>query len=154
MAPSTTNLTNPTAKGLNGDTSSWSPSSWRSIMACVADIQYDVMLGRPWQAVHQPQIRWKEGTVVSESDWCSLNCNSHPLRSPVALSIEHTRHQERMSKEVAQDYDIFEVSATTAYKLSQRHEPKVYTYWVQEIGKAQVIPYKPTQCPPPTLRSS
>ena len=45
------------------------------LQAYVADLQYDLVLGRPWLATNQPYIDWATG-VVALSDHC---CRDHSI---------------------------------------------------------------------------
>jgi hypothetical protein len=55
----------------------------------VADVKYDIMLGRQWLADHNPQIRWDTGTIIMDSRHCGECCSTDLSRPAIALSQEY-----------------------------------------------------------------
>ena len=55
----------------------------------VPDLQYDVVLGKPFHVKHQPGIHHASGTVTFDSPYCLEHCLSRK-RPVTAQSVNHT----------------------------------------------------------------
>ncbi|KAK3529898.1 hypothetical protein QTP86_007216 [Hemibagrus guttatus] len=81
----------------------------------------DVILGCPWLAKHQPNIRWISGSIDQWSDYCVQHClQSLPVRPPETALLGSTTIESPVSSTQAnlpgeyQDYqDVFSQMATT-----------------------------------------
>ncbi len=74
----------------------------------------DIILGRPWFAVHEPQIAWRTGDVLKWGNQCFPDCfPSLPRPSPPAkpiLSLNATSIEspvDQQSVDIPEDYSHF-----------------------------------------------
>lgn len=104
------------------------------LLAFVTDVHYDLVLGRPWLAVHEPETRWKEGSIILNSQHCRTRCSS--ARPAVATSQERTfkRRERRLSGSPhGEEIDLCEVPATAICALAHRPDAQVFSLWIQEV---------------------
>ena len=59
------------------------------LTAYVADLHYDVVLGRPWLSKHQPQTRWLSGTILLDSDHCKSTSAVFIIQSFVRSMVSY-----------------------------------------------------------------
>ena len=110
------------------------------MIAFVADLEYDLTLGRPWLAVHDPQTRWKEGVLVMDSAHCRKEClQDH--RTP-AIAVQDRKQLPEERKHQAEGYDIQEISCHAMQLMAQRADHEVYHIWVQNVSATREAPLK------------
>ena len=74
------------------------------VIAWVADLEYDVVLGRPWFNKHQPSITFATGTVTFESNHCTQHCSDRKT-----VTIQETSQKRENTKKQPHD-DIQEMA--------------------------------------------
>ncbi len=74
----------------------------------------DIILGRPWFALHEPQISWRTGDVLKWGDQCFPDCFPHMIQPPTPanqpLSLNSTTIEsplEKQSIDIPQCYSHF-----------------------------------------------
>ena len=97
--------------------------------AYVADLHYDVILGRPWLSRHQPQTRWLSGTIILDSDHCRKHCLHHATRPVIAVSSNQT-FQPTFSGDSENDLRCVSPQALKSY--AERPGADVFALWLQE----------------------
>jgi hypothetical protein len=83
----------------------------------VADLQYDLVLGRPWLADHEPQVRYKSGTLIMDSTHCSTCYSTDLYRPAIALSQEHV-HKLATTDQYDRKFDDDDVVPISAIALT------------------------------------
>ncbi len=87
------------------------------------DATVDIVLGRPWLALHHPDIHWNSGEVLKWSDYCFKECLTNLPEPPQAntsafvcsTSIESPipQHTVQIPTEYQAFQDVFSKSAAT-----------------------------------------
>ncbi|KAL0199478.1 hypothetical protein M9458_008018, partial [Cirrhinus mrigala] len=82
----------------------------------VSSCKYQVILGHPWLAVHDPIISWNRGELAQWSSYCLNNCLTKTLSFPcLSASIESpvTRIQTTLPTVYAEFAEVFSKSKAT-----------------------------------------
>lgn len=85
--------------------------------------RYEIILGYPWLALHDPLISWQNNEVVSWSTHCHANCLNVPLPKPcLTTSIES--QETKAITPIPECYASFQevVSKTKAEQLPPHRE--------------------------------
>ena len=101
-----------------------------TLTAYVADLQYDVILGRPWLSHHQPQTRWQSGTVILDSQYCRENCLHHSTRPVIAVSTNHTWNPALRIDST--EYDLRSVTPDALRSFANRPGAEVFAIFIQQ----------------------
>ena len=88
-------------------------------LAYIAEVNYDLVLGRPWLATHTPEIDWLTGAVDLNSSHCRAKCLAKP---PTIFPY---------SEEDSEEIDLQEVSLHAIATHAQEEGAKTYPMWIQ-----------------------
>ena len=108
-----------------------------TLTAYVADLRYDVVLGRPWLSRHQPQTRWLSGTIILDSDHCKTHCLSHATRPVIAVSTNST-FQPKCDDDL--ENDLRNVSPQALRMYANQPGAEVFALWLQQPSPDQSPP--------------
>ena len=102
-----------------------------TLTAYVADLHYDVILGRPWLSRHQPQTRWLSGTLILDSEYCKAHCLHHATRPVIAVSSNHMFDPVRACVDDPVN-DLRSVTPQALRMYAERPGAEVFAFWLQE----------------------
>ncbi|KAK3512868.1 hypothetical protein QTP70_028933 [Hemibagrus guttatus] len=108
----------------------------------------DVVLGRPWLAKHQPNLRWISGSIDQWSDYCVQHClRSLPVHPLETALLGSTTIESRVSSTQAnlageyQDYqDVFSQMAATKLPPHQPWDCAIDLLPGAKLPKGRVYP--------------
>lgn len=85
----------------------------------VADCRYDVMLGMPWQVLHNPKVNYQNRTVIVEDEPLPLECDVNTSPSIGSIGVKKFRILLR-KKQGKEGFEVFQVLEANNLSMATR----------------------------------
>ncbi|KAI0995212.1 hypothetical protein K3495_g12971, partial [Podosphaera aphanis] len=99
--------------------------------------RYEILLGKPWLYFHDPEISWRNDSLVFKSSYCKNNCLTENRTTTYVPSVYKTTHTlpSKMATPTPDRGPPRRTSAAVFQKLAEQNGAEIFTLSLYDIEK-------------------